>query len=205
MQKRSETTRTHILQAAVGLFSKYGYNPTGVAEICAAAGVSKGAFYHHFSSKQSVFLAIFNDWMDRLDCEIQDARRSASSVPDAIDKMLGLLETVFKQAGGFLPMFLEFWSQASHDPLVWQAVIEPYQNYRRYFTSMIQEGITEGSIQPVDPQVAASTLVSLALGLLLQGLIDPQGRDWGTTTRESITLLLKNLYIDKFLNKGNKK
>ena len=194
MQKRSEATRSHIIQAAVSLFARYGYNPTGVAEICSAAGVSKGAFYHHFSSKQSVFLAIFSEWMDRLDCEIQNSRQVAASIPEAIEKMLGLLEMVFQLAGGYLPMFLEFWSQASHDPLVWQVVIEPYQRYRSYFSSLIQEGISEGTIKPVDPQVAASTLVSLALGLLLQGLIDPKGMDWADVTRTSVKLFLDNLY-----------
>jgi AcrR family transcriptional regulator len=194
MQKRSEETRTHIILAAIDLFSKYGYNLTGVAEICTAAGVSKGAFYHHFSSKQSVFLAIFSAWMDRLDFEIQNSRNSAASIPEAIDKMLGLLEGVFLQAGGYLPMFLEFWSQASHDSLVWQVVIEPYQHYRSYFMSMIQDGINEGTIRPVDPQVTASTLVSLALGFLLQGLIDPKGLDWGGVTRNSVTLYLESLY-----------
>jgi AcrR family transcriptional regulator len=194
MQKRSEATRTQIILAASDLFSKFGYNPTGVAEICSAAGVSKGAFYHHFSSKQSVFLAIFTEWIERLDTEIQNSRDSSNSVPEAIGKMLILLETVFQQGGGYLPMFLEFWSQASHDPLIWQVVIEPYQHYRAYFTRMIQDGIDEGSICQVDPLVTASTIVSLALGLLLQGLIDPKGAEWGNVTRTSVTQFLNAIY-----------
>jgi AcrR family transcriptional regulator len=194
MQKRSETTRTNILLSAVGLFARYGYNLTGVAEICAAAGVSKGAFYHHFSSKQSVFLAIFNDWMNLLDQEIQSARQSTLTVPQALDNMLGLFEAVFQQAGGYLPMFLEFWSQASHDPLIWQVVIEPYQRYRQYFAALIQEGINEGTIRTVDPQIAASTLVSMTLGLLLQGLLDPKGMDWVGITRTSVSSYLQSIY-----------
>ena len=58
MQQRSEETRTHILKAALDLFSKNGYDATSVANICQAAGVSKGAFYHHFASKHSVFQAL---------------------------------------------------------------------------------------------------------------------------------------------------
>jgi len=200
LQKRSETTRTNILLSAVGLFARYGYNLTGVAEICTAAGVSKGAFYHHFSSKQSVFLAIFNDWMNLLDQQIQSARQSTETVPQALEKMLGLFETVFLQAGGYLPMFLEFWSQASHDPLIWQVVIEPYQRYRRYFTALIQEGIIEGTIRKIDPQIAASTLVSLTLGLLLQGLLDPKGMDWVDITRTSVSSYLQSIYIEKSEN-----
>ena len=55
-QQRSEETRARILAAALDRFARYGYDATGVAEICRAAGVSKGAFYHHFPSKQAAFL-----------------------------------------------------------------------------------------------------------------------------------------------------
>jgi len=62
MQQRSEETRKHILEAAQRLFSAKGYDATGVAEICQAAGVSKGAFYHHFLTKQAVFLVLLENW-----------------------------------------------------------------------------------------------------------------------------------------------
>ena len=50
-QKRGEETRSRILDAAQGCFVQHGYDATGVAEICRSAGLSKGAFYHHFPSK----------------------------------------------------------------------------------------------------------------------------------------------------------
>ena len=58
MQQRSEETRNAIIEAAETLFTQQGYTAAGVAEICEAAGVSKGAFYHHFETKQAVFLAV---------------------------------------------------------------------------------------------------------------------------------------------------
>ena len=63
MQKRAQLTRARILDVSTRLFSQNGYDATGVAEICAAASVSKGAFYHHFESKHSVFLAILDEWL----------------------------------------------------------------------------------------------------------------------------------------------
>ena len=67
MQQRSMETRKRILDAAQSLFSQSGYDATGVAEICRAAGVSKGAFYHHFPSKQAIFLELLDGWLSRLD------------------------------------------------------------------------------------------------------------------------------------------
>jgi AcrR family transcriptional regulator len=48
MQARGEETRSRILHSALSLFGRQGYDATGVAGICEAAAVSKGAFYHHF-------------------------------------------------------------------------------------------------------------------------------------------------------------
>jgi hypothetical protein len=58
---------------------------------------------------------------------------------------------------------------------------------------MIQEGIDEGSLRPVDPQSAAQTLVSLSVGLVLQGTIDPDGADWAKVTEESIDIYLEGI------------
>jgi len=55
---RGEATRVDILQVARQLFSEHGYHKTGIADIQAATGLTKGAFYHHFRSKEELALAI---------------------------------------------------------------------------------------------------------------------------------------------------
>jgi AcrR family transcriptional regulator len=141
MQKRSIETRSRILSAALECFARAGYDATGVAEICAVAKVSKGAFYHHFPTKQSVFQALLDDWLITIDMMLDSSRQGTTSAPQALRQMSELMTGVFAQAGGRLPMFLEFWTQASHDPLIWQEVIQPYQRYATYFNTMIKEGI----------------------------------------------------------------
>ena len=193
MQKRSIETRTHILEAALECFARSGYDATGVAEICDAAGVSKGAFYHHFPTKQAIFLALMHDWLRNIDILMDASRAGAQSTPQAIYQMSEMMTSVFDQARGQLPLFLEFWTQASHDTQIWQAVLEPYQRYADYFSTIVKGGIAEGSLKSVDPDVAARVIVSLALGLLLQGVLDPEGADWGKVTQQSIRFLLTGL------------
>lgn len=193
MQQRSEETRNRILAAATKLFAQSGYEAAGVAEICTAAGVSKGAFYHHFPSKQAVFLELLHIWLDGLDAQMVLVRRGAQSVPQAFLNLSSTMRTVFQAASGYLPMFLEFWTQANRDPAVWQATIDPYRRYQELFTSMIQEGIQEGSLRAVDPQISARLIVALALGILLQGLLDPQGADWEQVTQQGMQYLMNGL------------
>ena len=61
MQQRSEETQAQIIKSAIKLFAANGYTAASVDMICKDAGISKGAFYHHFPSKQTVFVAMVDD------------------------------------------------------------------------------------------------------------------------------------------------
>lgn len=58
-RERSEATVGELLLAARGLFARDGYAGTSLDAIAAAAGVSKGAVYHHFASKREVFRGVY--------------------------------------------------------------------------------------------------------------------------------------------------
>jgi TetR/AcrR family transcriptional repressor of nem operon len=58
---RTSDARGKILSAAQTLIEQRGYTALGVAEICAAAGVPKGSFYHFFESKQALALTVVNE------------------------------------------------------------------------------------------------------------------------------------------------
>jgi AcrR family transcriptional regulator len=57
-QARSEATRQKILDAAIDLFSQVGYAAAGLGELIERAGMTKGALYHHFDSKDALATAI---------------------------------------------------------------------------------------------------------------------------------------------------
>jgi AcrR family transcriptional regulator len=191
LQQRSEETQARIIEAAIKLFSNRGFNAASVDDVCAEAGVSKGAFYHHFESKQALFLALLDGWLNTIDGAIEAGRDRA--VPETFLRMTEAFPYIFQTAGSGLPMFLEFWLQASRDPTVWQASIAPYRRYHEYFTSLIRRGIEEGSFAEGDPEIASRMIVSMAMGLLLQSLLDPTGADWESIARECTATVVKSL------------
>ena len=191
MQQRSEETRTQIIKSAVKLFSINGYTAASVDMICKDAGMSKGAFYHHFESKQALFLALLDGWLVTIDKGIEASEEN--SVPETFLLITEAFPYIFKTANEGLPMFLEFWLQASRDDKIWQASITPYRRYHKYFTALIQKGVQEGSFVEVDPEIASRLIVSTAMGLLLQSLLDPKGAKWEKVARESTIMLVNNL------------
>ena len=190
MRVRAEETRERILAAAEDCFAHYGYDATGVAEICQRAGVSKGAFFHHFPTKQAVFLELLERWLSKLNEQLAALHARSSNVPDALMQMAGMAKQVFELARGRSLIFLEFLSKATRDPQVWQAVITPYRHFRSFFAEMIEAGIAEGTLKPVDPDAAANAIISLAIGLVLQATMDPEGANWGQVAKGSMQMLL---------------
>jgi AcrR family transcriptional regulator len=57
--------RTRVLDAAVELFARQGYDGTSVSEVIARAGVAKGGFYHHFASKEELLYEVYGDLIGR--------------------------------------------------------------------------------------------------------------------------------------------
>ncbi len=84
------TARGRILDAALRLIREKGFGATSVDDLCAAAGVTKGAFFHHFDSKEALGVAAIEHWSavtGGLFAAADYHRR-----PDAVDRVLAYLE-----------------------------------------------------------------------------------------------------------------
>jgi AcrR family transcriptional regulator len=77
-QERTHATRTALLSTARRLFAERGYAQVPADEIVAAAGVTRGALYHHFADKRALFEAVFEE----LEAEIADEIAAAVGQAD---------------------------------------------------------------------------------------------------------------------------
>jgi TetR/AcrR family transcriptional regulator, transcriptional repressor for nem operon len=84
------TARARLLDAAVQVVRTKGLSATSVDELCAAAGVTKGAFFHHFESKQALAVAAAEHWSQTTGALFAAADYHAIS--DPLDRILGYLE-----------------------------------------------------------------------------------------------------------------
>jgi TetR/AcrR family transcriptional repressor of nem operon len=84
------SARQTLLNAARSLIREKGYCATTVDELCAKAGVTKGAFFHHFKSKDALGVAVANDWSETTTAFFETAPYHKHS--DPLDRVLGYLE-----------------------------------------------------------------------------------------------------------------
>ena len=83
--EQAEATRAALVAAARTLFAERGYAAVGTEEIVRAAGVTRGALYHHFAGKQELFQAVYESVEQQLVEQI-----AASALAGASDPLLRL-------------------------------------------------------------------------------------------------------------------
>jgi TetR/AcrR family transcriptional regulator, transcriptional repressor for nem operon len=92
---RSETSakagaRQKLLAAALSVIREKGYSATSVEELCAQAGVTKGAFFHHFNSKDTLGVAAAHHWSEITDVFFETAPYHRHN--DPLERVLGYLD-----------------------------------------------------------------------------------------------------------------
>jgi AcrR family transcriptional regulator len=81
---QGRATRGQLIEVATGLFAEHGYEGTSIEAVLAAAGVSRGALYHHFAGKEALFKAVIDVLSERITVELTDVISSCTDPVDAV-------------------------------------------------------------------------------------------------------------------------
>lgn len=138
-------------------------------------------------------MALLKEWLIILDEEALARHPGDKDVPASIARMAASADLIFTDGQGQFPMFLEFWQQSIRDELVWEETKQPFMKYFYYFSKLVEDGVQEGSIRPLDPATTARAIIGLALGIILQSMLYPQQTDWKNELQISIDLLLRGM------------
>ena len=172
--ERREQTRTALLDATIDCLVEIGYARTSVQEICARAGVSKGAVQHHFSAKAELMAAAVEHLTMKLRTQLA---RSLERQPSGTDGIPAAIDLLWEGYSGTLSTAVtELWVAARTDPEL-RTAIRPVDRALGHST-MEHIASVAGDL----PRERAETLfwltVNLNRGLALDAELggDPQRR-----------------------------
>jgi TetR/AcrR family transcriptional regulator, transcriptional repressor for nem operon len=100
---KTASARTKLLDAALSLIRSKGYAATSVEDICSRVGVTKGAFFHHFQSKEDLAVAAADYWSDMTGAFFEAAPYHLHS--DPLDRVLGYIDFRKAMLRGPIPEF----------------------------------------------------------------------------------------------------
>ena len=179
--ERTEATRGALVSAARVLFGARGYAAVGTEEIVAAAGVTRGALYHHFRDKRALFRAVFvaaeADFVQRVAQGVVGVERPYDQIVAALDTALEAFGDEEVSRISFLdgPAVLGFED--------WRAIVEEHS--LGLLVAMLAHAMDAGDLRPSAPE----PLAHLVLGALTEaGMVIASGGD-----REAMTASLRAL------------
>ena len=155
--KYPEETVQKILDAALKLFLEKGYEETTVLDIISEmGGLTRGAFYHHFKSKEEVFDAL----CEKLFYESNPFEKAKSHKElNGLEKLKFVLRTSFDETEHHQLSMASM--QLLESPAFLKKLIESNQELAPMYQELIEEGIQDGSIQSEQPKLLADLFVLL--------------------------------------------
>lgn len=174
-QRRQEDQRRRILDAAIRCFARGGFHATGMQAVCAEAGMSPGALYRYFPSKEAIIEAI--------------VERDRSEIPELLQPLLEadeVVEAIVEAGRQFLvgnlqpeslPMFPELLAEAIRNPSVREITMACDEVVGDIVLRVLERGMALGQIDPsLDAREATRFLMALTDGVLMRLLLEPSAR-----------------------------
>ncbi len=160
MPTRSENTIANILTSAASLFNSRCYADVTMGQIAETSRVTKGAVYHHFSSKEELYLRLLHTYLDGIKAMFQDAIAAGHNCRDRLTRLTrsffelspadrDLIKLVRRDNNIFGPESRSELIQAYQDSLP------------RLIENTIRDGIAAGEIAPSDPRLLSWHFVAL--------------------------------------------
>ena len=190
-QLQAENSKKTILSVADRLFVTYGFSTVSINDICREAGLTKGAFYYHFTSKDDLYQQLF---IPQLDAYL-DAHYRLSEHPNARERFVRLAECTFalsKERGRDLMMQNTISMITQHASSLYAA----QRTHTRLLNEAIDAALEEGSFRAsLNREGYIMLYACLMNGFLLKwegaDAHDDEAIDWDDLLRQEIALLLR--------------
>ncbi len=192
-----ERTRNEIVLAAEKVFARKGYNGASMDDIVRESGLSKGALYGYFRSKEDLFLAIR---ARRIDFNIEQLLASMPADASATERLTRVGEVALKSQARLdrdtLRIGFEFFASASRIPALKGYYQALYHDSHRILAGLLREGIARGEFRKdLDAESVAWILIGAVdgLGLHAAGLPTGINFDWDAVTKAFLSMAMEGI------------
>lgn len=163
-QERAEVTRSAILDGAARAFDAEGYHGTSLGDIVKEAGVTKGALYFHFGSKEELAQALIDEQFSALEPVAETGKPGVQTVIDIVHAMARRLVADVRVRAGIRLVI----DQSSKTGIV----SEPYTRWIELFRECLVQAQQRGDVKAdLDPGRVARLIVGSWTGLQLSSQV----------------------------------
>jgi AcrR family transcriptional regulator len=154
---RSAGVKTKVERAAVDLFAANGFDGVSIADIAGAAGVSQGALYRHYASKEELGWALFSSAYLRTGEELDRIRTGEAEFEAAVTAMIAHFCALYDED----PALFRFMLITQHGflPRIPSGSRTPVDA----IADLVGDAIAENQLKPIDPALGAAVVMGVIL------------------------------------------
>lgn len=179
-----------ILNSAIKVFSKKGFEAARMEDIAKTAKLSVGGVYWYYKSKEEIIIAIMEQLIDK---DVKDLRVLLEAEGSVRARLEAYISLSIEAAQEYIPITYELYSLAHRNAKVKNHIRAFLQTYHSVLEQFIQQGINRREFKSVNAREAALTLASLYEGTLELTMLDPERVDAKKTLLSSFKLLMNGL------------
>ena len=165
MNSKIKTTKNKILDAAFNVFVKNGYKDTTMSHIVKESGLSKGAIYHHYSSKKDLFISLIDHWEVYSFPDFYSGGSSEESAVKTLQRFADVVYATFNDKPHIFLAEIEFWALANKDKEINDRSKILYDKILKLFELVLSKGIRNNEFRKIDTKIIAIELLSVFQGI----------------------------------------
>ncbi len=189
----SEERRKQILDAAVQVFAERGLHEARMDDIAERSGLSKGALYLYYKSKDAIIAALMRQFFKFGMRDLQRLREGEGPVSERLLAYTRHVAAEMQRMLAVASLAWEFYAIAARQKVVREYFKAYFSEYRQALAALIQIGIDRGEFRAVDAEQVAITITGLYEGLALLAVVDANAAQWSQQAEASLRLLLDGL------------
>ncbi len=190
-----EDTKKKILDAAARCFSEGGYAKTTMDKIAEEAGVSKGALYWHFRSKEELFIELKERSIAEVREQFEKLFSQKKSFELKLNEAMALyLSSLVPEKREVARLNAEFLAEAPKIPKLNNMLKDQYKLIQSLLASTIQEAIKRGELRKdIDQNMLSTILLAMLDGLELHWAILELDFDWEKVKASLLDVVMNGL------------
>ena len=162
----SADTREKILNAAFTVLSRQGYENASIKDIAEEAGVAQGLVHYYFKSKQLLVLAVLEFVCQKVELGVEGEAGALQAFEQT--------KSMLKDSRTTNALYIQLIGVGLHDSVIGNGVRNFVTTERNHIEDIARQVLAEREADPTPARGIASVVWAAILGIMIQGLVDPE-------------------------------
>ncbi|MCL5268879.1 MAG: TetR/AcrR family transcriptional regulator [Bacteroidetes bacterium] len=189
--------KEQIIKAAISAFARKGLKKTSMNDIVREAGISKGAIYWYFKSKDEIISELINAFFDPKEIEDLDKMLASGGALERINKLIEYSIQAIGKMKPFRPVIQEIYALAFRDQKIRKMARTSFEASAALIQKIIEDGVKQKEFRRTDPRKVTIAIIEVMEGATVLWFMGMIGDDFAERLHDGIDLIIDAIKVNK--------